>query len=354
MAKQYGLGVVGAGMIGRFHAEAIKGLDNAKLVAVCDEVGDRAEALAAKYEGTAFSDLDKFLRDDRIDVVTIGTPSGLHGDLAIAAARAGKHVIVEKPIEITLDKIDRVLEAHDKAGTTVGGIFNMRYTDTARMFKEAVEAGRFGRLTFGMAYGPWWRDQAYYDKGGWRGTWALDGGGAMMNQGIHTIDMLQWLMGPVKQVQAYCKTLAHERIEVEDTASAAIEFANGAVGTIACTTSMWPGHFRIVEIAGSDGTVAMADEKFFFWKFRDEAEADDRVRSKYVEFPGVSVGASDPSAGVTADGHRANFADFLQALDEKREPPVSGAEARKSVAIILAIYDSAKTGRPVELSRNIA
>jgi len=345
MAKRYGFGVVGAGMIGNFHAEAIAGLPNAKLVAVCNRVADRAESLAGKYGCAAVSELDRLLSDDRIEVVTVATPSGLHGEAAIAAARCGKHCIVEKPIEITLDKIDQVLEAHDKAGTTVGGIFNMRYEPTARLFKKAVDQGRFGRLTFGMAYGPWWRDQDYYDKGGWKGTLAMDGGGALMNQGIHTIDLLQWLMGPVKKVTAFTRMLAHERIEVEDTGAAAIEFANGALGTIACTTSMWPGHFRIVEVAGDRGTVAMADSKFFFWQFADETHEDERIRKQYLEFPGVSVGAADPAAGVTADCHRANFADFLEALDRGTEPLVSGREARRAVEIILAVYESARTGR---------
>jgi len=347
--KKYGLGVVGAGMIGNWHAEAIKLLPNAELVAVCDQVPEAAEAFASQHICSSHTDLKKFLNDDRIDVITVATPSGLHQEIAIAAAQAGKHCIVEKPIEITLPRIDAVIEAHDKAGTSVGGIFNMRYAPASKLLKQAVDAGRFGRLTFGMAYGPWWRTQEYYDQGGWRGTMEIDGGGSLMNQGIHTIDMLQWLMGPVKQVQAYAKTLVHERIDVEDTASAAIEFANGALGTIACTTSMWPGHFRIVEIAGDQGTVALADANFFFWQFAKETEEDERIRKAHLEFPTVSMGASNPSAGFTAEGHRANFADFLEALDEGREPPISGREARRSVATILAIYESAKTGKPVSL-----
>jgi predicted dehydrogenase len=283
-------------------------------------------------------------------VVTIATPSGTHADLAVAAAKHGKHCIVEKPIDVTLQRIDMALEAHEKAGTRLGGVFNVRYMPTAILLKQAVEEGRFGRQTFGMAYGPWWRDQEYYDKGGWRGTMKLDGGGALMNQGIHTIDLLQWLMGDVKRVSAATACLAHERIEVEDTGVATIEFKSGALGSIACTTSMWPGHFRIVEIAGTDGTVAMADENFFFWQFREDKAADNEVRSKYLKFPAVSVGASNPSAGLTADGHRDNFAGFLAALDAGKEPPISGREARKAVAIILAIYESAKRGgQPVEL-----
>ncbi len=350
MGNTYRFGVIGAGMIGNFHAEAIRQLPNARLVAVCDTVPALAEKLAAKHGGQAMDNLERFLSRDDIDVVTIGTPSGTHADIAIAAARHGKHAIVEKPLDITLDRIDRTIEAHEKAGTTLGGIFNYRFTTTARLFKQAADRGRFGRLAFGMAYGPWWRDQAYYDTGGWRGTWAIDGGGALMNQGIHTIDLLQWIMGPVKRVTALCKCIVHERIEVEDTGVASIEFANGALGTIACTTSMWPGHFRIVEVSGSDGTVAMADQNFFFWQFRNETAEDERVRKEHLQFPTVAVGAANPSAGMTADNHRVNFAEFLQALDEKRKPAIDGLEARKAVQIILAVYESAKAGgTPVDI-----
>lgn len=350
MGKTYGFGIIGTGMIGAFHAEAIRQLPNARLSAVCDSVPEAAERFGVKCGCAGLSNLDDFLARRDIDVVTIATPSGTHADLAIAAARHGKHCIVEKPLDITLEKIDRAIAAHAQAGTTLGGIFNMRFMPTARHFKKAVDEGRFGRLTFGMAYGPWWRDQKYYDQGGWRGTWQLDGGGALMNQGIHTIDMLQWLMGPARRVTAVCKTLAHERIEVEDTGVATVEFANGALGMIACTTSMWPGHFRIVEVSGTDGTVAMADQKFFFWQFRQETPDDDTVRREYLEFPAVSIGAANPSAGMTADNHRENFAEFLKAIDEGRKPAIDGLEARKAVQIILAIYESArKGGTPVDV-----
>jgi UDP-N-acetyl-2-amino-2-deoxyglucuronate dehydrogenase len=349
MAKKYGFGIVGAGMIGAYHAEAVRQLPNAELKAVCDTAPGAAEKFGEKCGCRGYGSLDEFLSRDDIDVITVATPSGTHAEIAIAAAKHGKHCIAEKPLDITLERIDAVIEAHEKAGTKLGGIFNYRYMPTAKLFKQAVEQGRFGKLTFGLAYGPWWRDQAYYDKGGWRGTWQIDGGGALMNQGIHTIDLLQWLMGPVKRVTAFCKCLAHERIEVEDTATATVEFENGALGTVACTTSMWPGHFRMVEVSGTNGTAAMADQEFFFWQFRDESPVDQEIREKYLKFPAVSVGASNPSAGLTADGHRENFADFLKAVDEGRRPPIDGIEARKAVQIILAIYESARTGRTVEL-----
>jgi len=349
MPRQYGFGIVGAGMIAHYHAEAIKQLGNAKLVAVCDSLAPSAQQFGQKFECLPLTSLDELVKREDIDVVTVATPSGTHAEIAMKCAEAGKHCIVEKPIDITLEKIDKAIAAHERGGTYMGGVFNYRFTETARIFKKAVDDGRFGKLTFGLAYGPWWRDQAYYDKGQWRGTWDMDGGGALMNQGIHTIDTLQWLMGPVKRVTAFTKCIAHERIEVEDTGAASVEFYNGALGTIACTTSMWPGHFRIVEVSGSDGTAAMADQKFFFWQFRNETEADNEIRKAHIEFPTVSIGAANPSAGLTAEGHRRNFGEFLQALDEKRRPAIDGYESRKAVQIILAVYESSRTGKTVEL-----
>ncbi len=349
MAKTYGFGVIGAGFIGGVHGDAIIGLDNAKLIACADPVEAAAKNFAESKGCDYYTDVDEMLRRDDIDVVTIATPSGMHAEAAVAAAQAGKHALVEKPLDITLDRIDQILEAHDKAGTTVGCIFNGRFYPTAQLFKKAADEGRFGRITFGLAYGPWWRSQEYYDKGGWKGTWKLDGGGAYMNQGIHTVDMLQWLMGPVKRVRAQVDMLAHVNVEVEDTGAAVIEFASGAIGVMACASSMFPGHFRIVEVGGDKGTVAMADTNFFFWQFAEETDQDKEIREKYLAFPAVGIGADDPATGVTGERHAPNFVDFLQAIDEGRDPLVSGPESRKSVEIILAVYESSKTGKPVDL-----
>ncbi len=349
MGKTYGFGVVGTGFIGGVHGDAIASMSNARLVACCDTREAPAKAFADKFKCACYTNVNEMLKRDDIDVVSIATPSGLHMEPAVAAAQAGKHALIEKPLDITLDRIDRIIEAHDKAGTTVGGIFNGRFYPTAQLFQKAVAAGRLGRITFGMAYGPWWRTQKYYDDGGWKGTIKLDGGGAYMNQGIHTIDMLQWLMGPVQSVSAKTAILAHTKIEVEDTGAAVVQFKSGALGVMACTTSMYPGHFRIVEVAGDQGTIAMADNKFFFWQLAQETPEDERIRKEYLSFPGVGIGASDPAAGVTGKLHVPNFEDFLSAIDKGREPLLSGPESRKSVEIILAIYRSAETGKPVDL-----
>jgi len=343
--KTYRFGIIGAGMIGPWHAEAIRQLPNAELVGICDFGVGNAESFGPRCGcAPGVCDMESFIARDDLDVITVGTPSGTHCEIAELAAKHGKHCIVEKPMEITLERIDRMIEAHEKAGTSLGGIFNGRFVPSAGVLKEAVDAGRFGRLTFGMAFGPWWREQSYYDDGGWRGTRAIDGGGSFMNQGIHTIDMLSWLMGPVRRVGGITATLGHERIEVEDTGGAVVEFESGALGVLACTTSMWPGKARQVEVSGTGGTVSMGDSTFNTWQFREETPADDDIRARYMAQTTTAVGASDPSAGFTADSHRDNIAEFLAALDEGRTPSVDGHEARKAVRIILAVYESARNG----------
>jgi len=238
-----------------------------------------------------------------------------------------------------------MIAAHGQSGTLLGGIFNTRYSEAAQLLKRTAQAGRFGRLTFASAVGPWWRDQSYYDGSAWKGSWALDGGGALMNQGIHSIDLLQWLVdSPVARVSGRIATLAHENIEVEDTGVASLAFENGALGTIACTTSMWPGHFRTITLAGSHGTAVLGDANLLVWQFRDEMPEDAGVRKRYLGLPGAGVGASNPSAGLDCEGHRAAFAEFLAALDAGTPTPVDGQEARKAVSTILAIYESARLG----------
>jgi predicted dehydrogenase len=341
----YRFGIVGSGMITPIHLEAIRGLPGAVLTGIMDHGSGRGRALAPELDAAGSDDLEVFVARNDIDVITVATPSGLHHEAALAAARAGKHCVVEKPIEIRLDRIDEMIAAHRSAGTLLGGIFNTRYSEAAQLLKRTADAGRFGRLTFASAVGPWWRDQSYYDSSDWKGTWALDGGGALMNQGIHSIDLLQWLVGsPVASVSGHIATLARENIEVEDTGAASMVFDNGALGTIACTTSMWPGHFRTITLAGTEGTAVLGDTNLLFWQFRDETPEDDAVRERYMALPGAGVGASDPSAGIDCEGHRAVFAEFLAALETGTAPPIDGAEARKAVSTILAVYESARRG----------
>ncbi|MFA6562207.1 MAG: Gfo/Idh/MocA family oxidoreductase [Verrucomicrobiia bacterium] len=347
MAKTYRFGIVGCGMISEFHAAAIKDIPNAKLVAVTD-VREAAAKRFGEANGCAwFTDLGKFCAHD-MDIVTICTPSGLHMDAAVAAAKAGKHVIVEKPLEITLGRCDAIINAAASAGVKLATIFPSRWSECNQLLKQAIESQWFGRLTLGDAYVKWWRTQEYYDAGGWRGTWKIDGGGALMNQSIHNVDLLQWFMGEVESVMAMTGLLAHERIEVEDTAVAAVRFKNGALGTIEGTTSTFPGLLKKTEIHGDKGTVIVEQDDILFWKFAGPTPVDDRVASLMSQHKSGTGGAADPKA-ISYLGHKKQFQDFIHAIETGGSPLVDGREGRKSVEIILAIYESAKTGQRVTL-----
>ena len=343
-----GFGVIGCGMIANFHAKAIADVPGAKLVAGYDAVPAAADRLAASTGCKAYHDLNAFLADPKIDVVTIGTPSGAHMEPAVAAARAGKHLIIEKPLEITLRRCDKIIEAADKAGVVVSTIFPSRFHDSSREMKRAVDAGRFGRLTLGDAIVKWYRTQQYYDSGAWRGTWQLDGGGALMNQAIHSVDLLCWLMGPVAEVQAHTALLAHERIAVEDTAVATVRFANGALGVIEASTAAFPGYLKRIEIHGSEGSAVMEEEDIVKWDFAKAQKRDEAIHRQLSDRKSGGGGAADPAA-IGHHGHARQFKDVLQAIKKGQQPLVDGPEGRRSVEIILAIYKSAETGKAVTL-----
>ena len=345
---RHGWGIVGCGMISRFHAAAIRRLRGCRLVAGADDVAAATEAFGSELGCAATTDVRAMLQREDIDIVSVCTPSGAHAEPAIAAARAGKHVIVEKPLEVTLARCDRIIRACRKAGVVLGVIFPSRFADAAQLVKKTIDRGRLGRLTLADAYVKWWRTQAYYDSGGWRGTWKLDGGGALMNQSIHAIDLLQWLVGPVESVRAITATIAHERIEVEDAAVAALRFRNGALGTIEGTTAAFPGLLKRIEISGDRGTVGLEEDNITIWRFDSKRRGDDAVLSRHGAQAAAGGGASDPSA-ISFEGHRRQFADFVKAIEAGRKPLVDGPEGRKAVEIILAIYKSARSGRPVKL-----
>ncbi len=345
-------GIIGAGMIANFHAKAIEAMADGELHSVFGRNQEKAEALAAELGCKAYWDLDEFLNDPELEIVTIATPSGAHLEPALAAAKAGKHIICEKPLEVTPERIDKMIAACEKAGVTLSGIFNRRFHPAMEVFKKAVDEGRFGKLTMCDAYTKWYRDQAYYDSGAWRGTWELDGGGALMNQSIHLIDQLIYLAGDVKSVTASMACLAHDGIEVEDTAVAALEFKNGARGVIQGSTACWSstGHPAEVDICGDQGSVFLADEQFRAWDFAEAKPEDEEIRKTMMQgAEAEGLGANDPSK-INFTGHQRNFEDVVSAIKEGREPSVGGAEARRAVALICAIYESAMhDGKKVEL-----
>jgi len=343
-----GFGIIGCGMIAKFHARAIGEIRGAKLVACHNRTIEKASAFASEFGGDAYDNLEEMLARKDIDVVTICTPSGAHLEPGVLAAKAGKHVLVEKPLEVTLKRCDALLAACKAAGVRVGTIFPSRFHESSKLLKQAVEQERFGRITMGDAYVKWFRTQQYYDSGAWRGTWKLDGGGALMNQAIHSVDLLLWLMGNVTDVSASVATLAHERIEVEDVATATIRFANGALGVIEASTASFPGSLKRIEISGTHGMATLEEESIIRWTFAKETARDKKLMEEMKDNTKTGGGASDPTA-IGHAAHRKLFQDFIKSLGTERVSMVEGLEGRRSVELILAIYKAAKTGKRVTL-----
>jgi len=344
--KTWNFGIVGAGLIADFHAKAIADLPNAKLAGVCDKRPERAVELGQKYSCKVFADYRELVNAEEIEVVTIATPSGFHLEPAVAAAQAHKHVICEKPLEITLERVDAMIEAHRQGRTLLGVVFQNRFNEAMMPLREAIREGRFGVLTYAGVYVPWWREEEYY-RDSWHGTWELDGGGALMNQSIHMVDMLCDLLEPVEAVQGFTGRLGHRHMETEDTAAAVLRFRGGALGVIYGTTASYPGRLKRFEITGTKGTVVYLEDSFTVWQFQEEREEDEEIRKRFGEVKGPG-GAADPAA-ITHENHRRNFEAFLEALEGGRDFEIDGLEARKSVALIRAIYESAEKQELVEL-----
>lgn len=346
--------IVGAGVIGRTHAACIRELaPRATLALVADKSHSRASDLATAYGAEATtSPTAAFTRDD-IDAVAICTPSGLHAELAIAALEAGKHVLVEKPIDVTLPAAQRVADAEARASTTIAVVSQHRFDPSSQLVHRAVQEGRFGRLTSGVASVAWWRSQDYYDSGDWRGSWALDGGGALMNQGIHTIDLLIWMLGEPVEVHARTARLAHQRIEVEDVAVATIRFAGGAFGVLHATTAAYPGLTARIQIHGDLGSAVIDGDRLTYFHAATgtaEAAADLNQAADLLphQDPAPTAG-SDPSA--LSDAHLYQYLDFIEAIEQRRPPAVTVSDAIRTLAVVRAVYESAKTGHsiPVEV-----
>ncbi len=344
----FGFGIVGCGMISHFHCKAIAEIAGASFVGCTSSRLESAQRLVESYGGTAYQTLDQMLADPRINIVTICTPSGAHLEPALAAATAGKHVIIEKPLEITLARCDAIIKACSDQGVVLSAVLPSRFQAASRTLKAAVDSGKFGRLALGDAYVKWFRTQEYYDSGQWRGTWALDGGGALMYQAIHSVDLLTWLMGPVAEVSAKTATLAHERIEVEDVVTASLRFQNGALGVIEATTASFPGALKKIEIHGTKGSAILEEEDIKSWQFAEMTESDQKIASKFANRTQTGGGAGDPRA-IGHAAHAAQFRDVIQAIETGAAPFIDGAEGRRSVEIILAIYQAAETGTTVTL-----
>jgi UDP-N-acetyl-2-amino-2-deoxyglucuronate dehydrogenase len=342
------VGILGAGSISDTHARAAAAVPDLRVVAVCGRDAGRVGALAARHDAVPFTDVDAFLRHRPMEIVAVGTPSGVHAADVEAAARHGLHVLCEKPLDVTTAAIDRMLDVVERAGITLGVFFQDRSTPDLMDLKDALVAGRLGRPILADARVKWYRPAEYYAQSQWRGTWALDGGGALMNQGVHTVDLLLWLLGDVRRV--YARTLAAlHAIEVEDTAVAVLEFASGAVATLEATTAAWPGYDRRVAITGTLGTVVIEQARIAKWDVREPAL--EGAAGGAASIAATAAGAAAQTHVVAdASPHRRVFEDFVSALDAGRPPRVDGREGRRSVALIEAIYASSRTGQPVDVT----
>ncbi|HEV2128077.1 MAG TPA: Gfo/Idh/MocA family oxidoreductase [Thermomicrobiales bacterium] len=343
MSKSLGIGIAGAGFIGKVQANALREIDGAEVVAIADPREDAGQALATATGARWYPSYTEMLEHPELDVVVLTTPSGLHAEQAVLAAQAGKHIITEKPMSTTPHGIQLMTEAAERANVELAVIFQNRFSRDVIKVKRGIEAGMLGRPVMGSAAVHWHRTAEYYEANdGWRGTWTLDGGGALMNQSVHTIDLLQWLMGGVSAVSANAATLIHE-IETEDTATASVVFRSGALGTIAGTTSASTDAPVRVEIVGTGGRAMLERGVLVAWE-GDSPLTDDILLPfdhDYIQGwePGEPFGAA----------HKRQLAVILDALRSGDTPPVPPREARKAVDIVLAVYESAQTGKHVAI-----
>lgn len=332
------IGLIGAGNISDTHARAATAIPGTTVVAVYGGNSEKAARLASRYGASAYTDLESFLAHKPMEVVAIGSPSGLHGAQAIAAVRAGLHVLVEKPLDIETARVDALIAAAEAAKAKVGVFFQDRLKPAMVELKAHIDGGRIGTPVLASGRVKWYRPPEYYAQSRWRGTWTLDGGGALMNQGIHTVDLLLWLLGPVSQVRASVATRVHA-IEVEDTAVAILSFENGALGTIEAATSIYPGYARRVEVTGSEGTIVVEDDRV--------VRAD--LRSSTVQVSPSTPGPESAASPVVSDAsaHQRVIEDFIAAIRDDRRPACDAREGRRSVAVVEAIYHAARMGSAV-------
>jgi predicted dehydrogenase len=337
VSGEVGFGIVGAGMVARYHARAIAATPGARLVAICRGDALRAAEAAADWGVPCETSFEALLERPDVDAVCLCTPSGLHGEQALAAARAGRHVLVEKPMALRLGEADAMIAACRATGVRLGVTLQRRTDRASRELHDAIRAGELGRLVLGVATVPYFRPQSYYDSAPWRGTWSLDGGGALMNQGIHLVDLLLWLMGGEAEVVGASGGVARHEIEVEDGVVAALRFSCGARGTIAATTAAAPGFPHRVEVYGTRGGAQIEGDALVRW----EGDAP-RIRPSVPT--SVAAGSGARPTGIGTLGHTLIVQDFVAAIREGRAPLVDGVEGRRSLALVLAIYEAAGLG----------
>lgn len=343
-----GFALVGCGMIADFQAQAIAHSRNARLIAVVGRDREKARRFAEKHGVSIHSDcLDAVLSNPNVEVVSITTPSGAHLEPALEAISRGKHLLVEKPIEINLERTDRMLAAAKAAGVRIAGVFQARYGTGARTVKAALVSGRLGRLVSASAHVKWYRSPEYY-RDSWHGTLTLDGGGVLINQAIHGLDLLQWFAGLPEEVFAWTTRRAHLSIEAEDTAQAVVRFPSGALGVIEASTAVFPGFSRRIEVCGTEGTIVLEDDRITVWKFARAMSEDAEILGGGRQVD-LGSGAAAPNQ-ISTLGHQLQIEDLARAIRTGGAPAIDGTEARKAVALVRALYDSAAAGKAIRVS----
>ncbi|TDF93216.1 Gfo/Idh/MocA family protein [Paenibacillus piri] len=337
MGTNVKIAIVGAGMVGAVHAQAIRSTDGAELVCVHSRSAETGKAFAVKHDCAFEADLHALLRNADIDAVAICTPSGSHADIAILAARQGKHVLVEKPLDIDLGKADRAIEECRRSGVKLSVVFQLRFMPEVVRAKRILESGQLGKLIEADAYLKFYRPESYYLSSRWKGTRQWDGGGALMNQGIHGLDLLLWLAGPVNSVTAQVRTLRHS-IEVEDTAAAIVQYGNGAIGVIQGTTSVYPDHPQLLTFHGTNGTMELAGTEVPYIR-----------RLTLLDSPERDISAPPPADDRLGEAHVRQYQDFVESIRSSREPSINGQEGRKALELVRAIYLSSERRGTVEM-----
>lgn len=342
MTKTLGFGIIGCGIASKWHADSVNAIDGASLIGVADVSRERAEAFAADYGCRTFGDAKELIASPDIDIVCICTPSGLHADYAVAAADFGKHFVVEKPLAITREQLSEVISACESNNVKGCVISQLRFTPVVRAVKTAIDNGLLGRLLLGDVTMKYYRAPEYYMTSKWKGTFSMDGGGALMNQGIHGVDIIQHLMGAITSVSGYCRTLVHD-IEAEDTACLTVEYASGAIGTIRAATSVPPGYPRHMEISGTKGTVTFTEERITRW------DVEGVPAPAFEELNQNNMGHKDPTS-LSSELHTAQLREFIDAIVHDRRPLSDIYEGEKAVNAILAAYESSKSGKKIEIT----
>jgi UDP-N-acetyl-2-amino-2-deoxyglucuronate dehydrogenase len=337
-----GMAIIGAGMVANTHVTALQGLPEARISGVYGRDPTKTADFAAKYGLRTFASYEEVLADKDTDIVCICLPPGLHVDFGLRAAAAGKHLILEKPMDINVAKARKLIEEYRARKLTLSVIFQNRFTPAAQRVKAALDAGLLGRLILGDAYVKWYRSPEYYASNAWRGTWQVEGGGALINQAIHTIDLLQWFMGGVKSLSGMIRTAIH-KIETEDLGVAAVEFSSGALGVIEGTTAVTPGYKERIEIHGTKGSFTLTGGLVTEWKVAGCLEED------YLDEVKISYGATN-SPAISDVNHRAQLRDIIAAINAGRDPLVTGEEGIKSLEIVLGIYESSRNGQKIALT----